>query len=88
MRNLNPDIVMVEDHITGDSTRGTIHVIEVGFCWQSRWVVKQKETEDKHEGIVEALSSSEWNAKFTVLPVGAMGVSVDFMERKPYTNLD
>ena len=41
---MNPDIVMVENAVTKDS-RGTIHIIEVGYCWDPNWVGKKEEKE-------------------------------------------
>ena len=51
---MNPDIVMVENNVTG-STRGTIHIIEVGYCWDPHWVAKQQENEEAYEEIVSNL---------------------------------
>ena len=41
---MNPDIVMVENAVTKDS-RGTIHILEVGYGWDPNWVGKKEEKE-------------------------------------------
>ena len=37
--NTNPDIGMVEDNVTSRS-RGNIHIIYVGYCWDPHWIAK------------------------------------------------
>ena len=77
----NPDIVMIEtDRATG--AKGTIHIVEVGYCWDPNWVTKQEEKEETYRELVEALLASGWKVEFTVLPVGAMGTSVDFLGKE------
>ena len=77
---MNPDIVMIENNIDNKArTRGTIHIVEVGYCWDPNWTAKQKEKEEAYEEVVENLKASGWIVEFTVLPVGAMGMSVDFL---------
>ena len=62
--------------------RGTIHIIEVGYCWDPNWAAKQREKEKAYTEVIAALAASEWKVEFTVLPVGAMGTSVDFLGKK------
>ena len=79
---MNPDIVMVEDAVTKDS-RGTIHIIEVGHCWDPNKVVgKTEEKEQAYAEVVAALEDSGWKLDSTVLPIGATGVSVDFLNKE------
>ena len=55
---MNPDIVMVKNAVTKDS-RGTIHIIEVGYCWDPNWVGnKMEEKEQAYAEVVAALLDS------------------------------
>jgi hypothetical protein len=54
MGRMNPDIVMVEERSAGDC-RGTIHGIEVGYCWDHHWATKQDEKANAHKEVVKAL---------------------------------
>ena len=81
---MNPDIViMLEDKVDSKArTRGTIHIVEAGYCWDPNWTAKQKEKEEAYEEVVANLKVSGWTVEFTVLPVGAMGMSVDFLGKE------
>jgi hypothetical protein len=86
---MNPDIVMIENNTDGNArTRGTIHIIEVGYCWAPNWIAKQKEKEKAYEEVVDNLRDSGWTVEFTVLPVGAMGMSVDFLSKEAIHKLE
>ena len=42
---------------------------------------KKEEKEQAYAEVVAALKESGWKADFTVLPIGATGVSVDFLNK-------
>ena len=81
---MNPDIVMIERNTSGKKirTKGTIHIIEVGYCWDPSWIAKQQEKEEAYAEVIDNLRESGWTVEFTVLPVGAMGMSVDFLNKE------
>ena len=51
---MNPDIVMVEEAVNKDS-RGTIHIVEVVYCWDPNWVGKKDEKEHAYTEVIAAL---------------------------------
>ena len=80
---MNPDIVMIEHNTSRKTpTRGTIHIIEVGYCWDPNWIAKQQEKEEAYAEVIDNLKESGWSVELTVLPVGAMGMSVDFLNKE------
>ena len=76
-----PDIVLVEgldeneEAGVREKKRCTVHVVEVGYCWDHEWRSKKQAKERTYEKLAEALLGAGWrDVRVHAVPIGATGL--------------
>ena len=90
-----PDMVLIEGKDVEEEVRCTVkgrctvHIVEVGYCWDYKWKEKHDEKQGVYQNLKTALEAAGWSkVVLHSVPLGATGLTGDMQDTWKALGLD